>query len=41
MDDVTTMLPPPRLRSAGIVDFNPRNTPRTLIAITWSNTSSG
>ena len=39
-DDVITMLPPPRLASAGMADFNPSQTPRTFTAMTLSNIST-
>ena len=35
------VLPPTRFFSAGMAYFKPRNTPRTLTAMTWSNTSTG
>ena len=36
-----TMLPPPRSRMAGTTYLMPSQTPRTLTAITRSNTSMG
>ena len=41
IEDVMMMAPLPRFLIAGIAYFNPRNTPRTFTAITWSNASTG